>query len=59
MPVILNNKNTAISALVYQNKDVLDIFSDKDYPKFILMNPYTFSPCGYFLPKKMTFKENI
>lgn len=42
----------AISAIVYQNKDVLDIFSDKDYPKFILMNPYTFSPCGYFLPKK-------
>lgn len=52
MPVILNNKNTAISAIVYQNKDVLDIFSDKDYPKFILMNPYTFSPVDIFFLKK-------
>lgn len=28
----------ASSDLVYQNKDFLDIFSDKNDPKFILMN---------------------
>lgn len=47
MPVILNNKTMEISDIVYQNKDVLDTFSDKDYPKLILMNPDIFS-CGYF-----------
>lgn len=39
MPIILNNKTLAISDIVYQNKNVLDILSDKDYLKFILMNP--------------------
>jgi hypothetical protein len=59
MPVILNNKNMAISDRVYQNKDVLDIFSDEDYPMFILLNLNTFSS-GYFpILKKMTPKENI
>lgn len=42
MPVILNNKNMAISDIVYQNKDVLDIFSGKDDPKFIFMNTNIF-----------------
>lgn len=60
MPVILNNKNMAISDIVYQNKDVLDIFSGKDYPKFILMNSSLFPPVGIFPSfKKMTPKENI
>ena len=51
----------AISDIVYQNKDVLDIFSDKDYPKFILMNSSLFPPVGIFpsFKKKMTPKENI
>lgn len=35
MPVILHNKSMAISDIVYQNKDILDIFSDKDSPTFI------------------------
>jgi hypothetical protein len=49
----------AISDRVYQNKDVLDIFFDEDYPMFILLNRNTFS-CGYFpILKKMTPKENI
>lgn len=49
-----------ISDIVYQNKDVLDILSDKDYPKFILMNPNFSPPCGYFsVLKKMISKENI
>lgn len=60
MPVILNNKNMTISDIVYQNKDVLDIFSDKDYPKFILMNPnFFFPPWIFFHPKKMIHEENI
>lgn len=45
MPIILNK---TISDVVYQNKDVLDMFSDTDYPKFILMNPNIFFSCGYF-----------
>lgn len=58
MPVILNNKGMTISDIVYQNKDVLDIFSDKAYPKF---NQYKhFFSCGYFsILKTMTSKENI
>lgn len=44
MPVILNNKKMAISDIGYQNKHVLDIFSDKDYPTFILMNSNIFCP---------------
>lgn len=48
MPIILNNKTMTISDIVYQNKDVLDILSDKDYLKFILMNPNFSPPCGYF-----------
>lgn len=44
----------ASSDLVYQNKDFLDIFSDKNDPRFILMNsnipPTTMD---------MTPKENI
>lgn len=48
MPVILNNKNMAISDIVYQNKDVLDIFSGKDDPKFIFMNTNIFSPVNIF-----------
>lgn len=60
MPVILNNKNMAISDIVYQNKGVLDIFSDKDYPKFILMNSRLFPPVGIFPSfKTITPKENI
>lgn len=60
MPVILNNNNKTISDIVYQNRDVLDIFSDKDYPKFILMNPNNFSPPWiFFCPKKMKSKGNI
>lgn len=52
MPIILTNKNMTISDIVYQNKDVLDILSDKDYPKFILMNP-NFPPLWvFFCPKK-------
>lgn len=50
----------AISDIVSQNKDVLDIFSGKDYPKFIFMNTNIFFPYGYFSTlKKMTSKENI
>jgi len=48
MPVISNNKNMAISDIVYQNKDVLDIFSGKDYPKFIFMNTNIFPPVDIF-----------
>lgn len=60
MPIILTNKNMTISDIVYQNKDVLDILSDKDYPKFILMNPNFPPTCGYFsVLKKMISKENI
>lgn len=60
MPVISNNKNMAISDIVYQNKDVLDIFPGKDYPKFIFMNTNIFPPYGYFSTlKKMMSKENI
>lgn len=51
MPIILNNKTMTISDIVYQNKDVLDILSDKDYLKFILMNP-NFSPLVDIFPKK-------
>lgn len=49
MPIILNK---TISDVVYQNKDVLDMFSDTDYPKFILMNPNIFFLVDIFLPYK-------
>lgn len=49
MPIILNNKNITISDIVYQNKDVLDILSDKDYLKVILMNPNFFPHVDIFL----------
>ena len=44
----------AISDLVYQNKDFLDIFSDKNYPKFILMNSNISPPPPwiFFCPTK-------
>lgn len=58
MPVILNNKNMAISYIVYQNKDDLDIFSDKDYPKFILMNSNVFFLWIFFHPKKTIKQTN-
>lgn len=41
----------AISGIVYQHKDVLDIFSDKDYPTFILMAPSIFFPVEFSRPK--------
>lgn len=47
-----------ISDIVYQNKDVLDILSDKDYLKFILMNP-NFSPLVDIFPKKKWHPRKI
>lgn len=38
----------AISDIVYQNKDVLDVFSGKDDPKFIFMNTNIFFPVNIF-----------
>lgn len=51
MPVISNNKNTAISDIVYQNKDVLDIFSGKTVPSLFSWIQ-TFSPVDIFPPLK-------
>lgn len=52
----------AISTTVYQNKDVPDIFSDKDNLIFLLLNPNIF-PVDIFpslkKKKKMISKKNI
>lgn len=45
--------------LVYQNKGILDILSDRDYPKFILMNPNILPPVDIFPSKKKTKTKDI
>lgn len=61
MPIILTNKNMTISDIVYQNKDVLDILSDKRLSQIYFNESKLSPPCGYFsvLKKKMISKENI
>lgn len=53
----------AISDSIPKQRCSRYIFSDKDYPKFILMNPNILPPCGYFSiqkkQKQKTFKEKI
>lgn len=48
----------AISNTVYQNKDVPDIFSDKDNLIFILLNPNIF-PVDIFPSLKKKKKNDI